>query len=282
MPSILILDEQNDGAMTELPVSTTSSSVRCIPRHSRVNSGSDCDVSSHRAASVIPLSHEEDDDDSDSHINQSTIMDGQNLVTSINTYHFQVPPINALPASASVLQTALKIMNSSAAHEGDILAVMRSLPGEVEVQRLACQKLWVLSWDDDTAEQLGQWGAISMVLHAMARFPYDLPLLHAAAETLQNLAATSEWNCRELCRLGGLHLIVQAMRHNMDHSGLQLCGCATMESVALLAQDDLKAFILQARGLEIMLCVLHCHGTNQTVLVGARQALEAMGYNLSD
>jgi hypothetical protein len=182
------------------------------------------------------------------------------------------------------LMKALFILSHAAVDVLDILAVMRAMPWEANVQCLACEKLWVASWDDDTAVQLVAQGGIQLVLEAMSRFPAYERLQQCACETLQNVAAVDEEESdlerspqAEICQGGGVGLLVQAMMNHSHSHSLQLCGCTTLTSLA--ADHPENHSIIRAQGaVDAILQALRCHGSHQaSVAEGARQALGALG-----
>lgn len=181
-----------------------------------------------------------------------------------------------------LLSAALDILNAPSAEILDFLAVLRALPYEPDIQRMACERLWVESFEDDEALRLAQEGGIALVTTAMARFPHDVRLQHCAAEVLQNIAALEdEWYAHELCERGAVELLIGAMKNHNKHYSLQLCGCTTMASLAevSVAHQD---YIRRVGGVEAIRQAQWFHGTHPAVVEGARQALEALGCNQED
>jgi hypothetical protein len=105
---------------------------------------------------------------------------------------------------------ASNVLDSEDADIIDILTVMRQLPSDDRVQSKACERLWILTWDDECALAIGRVGGIPLVLQAMRRFPEHSHLQQCGCETLHNLAIHS-YNCMEICQGGGVSLLVKAM-----------------------------------------------------------------------
>jgi hypothetical protein len=185
----------------------------------------------------------------------------------------------------ALLMKALLILSDISVDVQHILAVMRAMPWEPKVQCLACEKLWIASWEDDTAVQMVEQGAIQLVLEAMSRFPRHARLQQCACGTLQNVAAIddevsgSEQSPQaEICQRGGVGLIVQAMLNHLYNESLQLCGCITLTSLAV--DHPKNHSIIRGEGaVDAILRALRCRCSHQaTVAAAARQALMALGF----
>lgn len=258
MPAALILDDDHE----MMVVSSSPLSKQEVNKTTNMQSP----LLSFSTAS-IPSDSEYLSDDSDmSEVDESTFFaqEQHNIIT--DPQHF-------------ILHAALEILNSPSAEAQDLLAVMRALPFEPHIQSIACEKLWVQSFDDDQALRLAQAeGGIPLVLDAMARFPHQVHLQHCAGEVLQNIASLGDaWFAHEICQRGGVTLLVHAMRNHPEHCGLQLCGCVTLASLAE-ADPNNRDHIRQVGGLDAVLYAKWNHKDQKAISVGAQQALEASGH----
>ena len=204
-------------------------------------------------------------------------------------------------ATTTITPTAAwKVLNSSTAAVQDVLYVMHQFPQFVDLQRLACYKLWIHSYDDETATYIGARDGTSLVLRAMATWSHDVPLLHYACETLNNLCATHDSFGAELCRRGGVAMLLQAMltvtapatttrasnHSDNDKSRNQFLVCAC-QLVASLATGKAPAghcyrdyILYDMKGLEVFMYLvqLYQHG-NAQIVEAAREALSELGYD---
>lgn len=278
MPAALILDDDNNQGMLSLAsAAPTAQAAGNKPPNLQYGGDITCEHSSSRSAAfVVPMAS-----------------DDQDLSTSSSSANTDEPDCDVSQVgedpkstraqhveTSSLVHAALDILNCTSSETLDLLAVMRALPCEPRIQSMACERLWVQSFEDEEALRLVEEGGVAMVVNAMARFPLHAHLQHCAGEILQNVAALEEekWHKHEICARGGVTLLVQAMKiHSRNHS-IQLCGCITM---ANLAESNTRnqEHIRQVGGVEAVLQARWYHGNYLTVAEGARQALEALGYD---
>jgi hypothetical protein len=297
MPVALILDDESADNSSIMSHTATHyrgeilTLVHCDDQHS----------TSHHHQSpyscVVPMFYDdseyEDEEEYWSDCEDDDIIEDDAMVDDDDKKAGFVVTTSAMRQTASVqqqqhhqasLMKALFILSHASVDVRDILAVMRAMPWEANVQCFACEKLWVASWDDDTAVQLVAQGGIQLVLEAMSRFPASERLQQCACETLQNVAALDKEESdleqspqAEICQRGGTGLLVQAMLNHIHNHSLQLCGCTTLTSLA--ADHPENHSIIRAEGaVDAILQALRCHGSHQaSVADGARQALGALG-----
>lgn len=258
-----------------------------------------CGNSPHSSATVVPLTAKENDslcsgatsstmdmdcDESDSTSTSSSppapaSAMGEAQCDQYNSYNNMLAA-GLAPRLAIIHQEALHILLSPSAEIDDIMAAMKALPNNAEIQALACEKLWVQSWDEENAEELGRTDGIPLVLQAMMRFPSHARLQAGACETLQNVAAANEWNCRAIWQNGGVHLLVHAMMHFPHSAKLQFSGCTTLTSLVTASQDTTsRDFILHAGALTAIMQALQRYRDTESVATAAYEALEALGYD---
>lgn len=175
-----------------------------------------------------------------------------------------------------VVREALSIINGSSFDIVDILSAMNRVPHDMTVQESGCERLWILSWEEDNSAAIGRVGGISIILNAMARFPLNAHLQQCGCESLQNLAL-SDYNRGEICDLSGVHLIVQAMVRHARVAGIQQCGCTALASIATGKMHS--HVIEQAGGLNAILNAARNFADEESVLEAAYDALRAMGLN---
>jgi hypothetical protein len=119
----------------------------------------------------------------------------------------------------------------------DVLHVMKCVPHIGSLQALACEKLWVLTWDDDNATSIGRVGGVALIAQAMERFPHNARLQQCACEALQNLAA-HEGNRCDIIESGGIALIVRAMVCHHKSAEIQKCACSALANLACEYPQD--------------------------------------------
>jgi hypothetical protein len=162
----------------------------------------------------------------------------------------------------------------------DILSAMNLVPQDVVIQESGCERLWILSWEEENSAAIGRVGGISIILNAMARFPQNAHLQQCGCESLQNMAL-NDYNRREICELSGVHLIVQAMIRHRNVAGIQQCGCTALASIASSTTCGKMhcSVIEQAGGLNAILNAARRFADEESVLKAACDALQAMGLN---
>jgi len=155
---------------------------------------------------------------------------------------------------------------------------MNRVPQDLVVQESGCERLWILSWEEDNAAAIGCVGGIPIILNAMARFPQNAHLQQCGCESLQNLAL-SDYNRREICELSGVHFIVQAMARHHRVAGIQLSGCTALASIASSTCSSKMHCDLsqQAGGINAILNAALDFAGDDSVLEAAQDALQAMG-----
>ncbi len=169
---------------------------------------------------------------------------------------------------------ALRHIDSESAEAVDILSAMRRGCHDEIVQVRGCEKLWVLSWDDETAAAIGRVGGIPIVLEAMVRFPNNAHLQQCACETLQNLAA-DEYNSDVICDIGGVRVVVEVMARHFDIAGIQQCCCNALANIASSPMH--RNVIIQAGGGLAVISAAQRFAEEESVLEGAYEALRALG-----
>lgn len=169
---------------------------------------------------------------------------------------------------------ALRNIASESAEAVDILSAMRRGFQDEIVQVRGCEKLWVLSWDDETAAAIGRVGGIPIVLEAMVRFPNNAHLQQCACETLQNLAA-DEYNSAVICDLGGVRVVVDVMARHFHIAGIQQSCCNALANLA--SSPVHRDHIIQAGGGLAVISAAQRFADEESVLGGAYEALRALG-----
>ena len=155
----------------------------------------------------------------------------------------------------------------------DLLSIMKRVPHIVSIQERACERLWILSWDDENAVSIGRIGGTDLLLRAMARFPDSQHLQLCACEALQNLAV-HECNRRDMADTGAILLLVQAMTRHASSSELQQCACTALAS---LAAGGFAPEVVRAGGLYAICSAAHRFNTDVHVLRAASDAAMALG-----
>lgn len=207
------------------------------------------------------------------------------------------PPRNGQPKSYqhSLGQHALSALQDPSCSDNveEILAAMKRAPADTAVQVFGCERLWVLSWEDDTAVEIGRLHGVPILLEAMTRFPENVHLQLSAAETLQNLAAVSDTNRDEICSLGGVALLLQAMMRHLGCTSIQLSGCTALASLAKEGGNgsavgngtpqgfrnytERRKCIKKAGGYHGIIITAHHHPNDLAILKVAYDALIALG-----
>jgi hypothetical protein len=177
------------------------------------------------------------------------------------------------------VQSALTLLQGHTFDIVDIISAMKQVSHDRVVQERGCERLWVLSWEDENSAAIGRVGGIPVILDAMARFPMNAHLQQCACECLQNLAHVNDYNRREICDWKGVQLIVQAMMRHMDCAGIQQCGCTALASIAASGSNDLIREIMGAGGFHAILIAAQHFADEESVLRAAYDGLTAMGYD---
>lgn len=156
----------------------------------------------------------------------------------------------------------------------EILFLMRLYSFEEKVQEQGCERLWVHSWDDETAASIGRVGGIPRIIQAMLLFPNNSSLQRSGCEILQNLAVNS-FNRSIIVDQGGAALIVQAMMRNLDCAGMQQCGCIGLASLA--SSPELRGDILRSGAAQAVILASRRFTGDEMMYRAAYQALLALG-----
>ena len=159
----------------------------------------------------------------------------------------------------------------------DIISALKRASQDRVVQEKGCERLWVLSWEDENSAAIGRVGGIPVILEAMARFPMNAHLQQCACECLQNLAHVNHYNRREIAEYQGINMIVQAMVRHIDCAGIQQCGCTALASIS--ATKELVRVVMASGGFHAVLIAARRFATDQSVLRAAYDGLQAMGYD---
>uniref|UniRef100_A0A7S3L0N7 Uncharacterized protein n=1 Tax=Amphora coffeiformis TaxID=265554 RepID=A0A7S3L0N7_9STRA len=179
--------------------------------------------------------------------------------------------------SDPAVKEALSMLQSMAFDIVDIISAMKRASHDRVVQERGCERLWVLSWEDENSAAIGRVGGIPVVLDAMGRFPLNAHLQQCACECLQNLAHVNDFNRREIAEYQGINMIVQAMIRHMDCAGIQQCGCTALASIS--ATKELIRIIMASGGFHAVLIAARRFANDQSVLRAAYDGLQAMGYD---
>jgi hypothetical protein len=180
------------------------------------------------------------------------------------------------PSDPAVVE-ALRLLQGMPFDIVDIVSAMKRAAHDRVVQERGCERLWVLSWEDENSAAIGRVGAIPVVLSAMARFPLNAHLQQCACECLQNLAHVNHYNRREISDYQGIRMIVTAMMRHMDCAGIQQCGCTALASIA--TTQDLVRVIMASGGFHAVLLAARRFEHDPSVLRAAYDGLQAMGYD---
>ena len=183
-------------------------------------------------------------------------------------------------ASDPVVRQALSIIQNPSYEALDVLAAMSRAPHDMVVQEKGCERLWVLSWEEENAAVIGRAGGVTMILAAMSRFPMNCHLQQCGCESLQNLS-TQNANRREICQLSGVYIIVQAMLRHPTVAGIQQCGCTALASIASGDSPYYQQAVQQAAGLNAVLNAARSFCGEESVIEAANDALTAMGFDTS-
>lgn len=159
----------------------------------------------------------------------------------------------------------------------DILFAMKRVPHDPIIQERGCERLWILSWEDDNAISIGRVGGITVIMAAMARFPRNSYLQQCACEAMQNLIALDEYNRREIAEQGGIDLIVGAMMNHVTVAGIQQSGCTALASMA--ASKEFNTDICRAGGVHALLLAARQYADEEGVLRCVKDACQAMGFD---
>lgn len=159
----------------------------------------------------------------------------------------------------------------------DILFAMKRVPHDPVIQERGCERLWILSWEDDNAISVGRVGGITIILAAMARFPKNSYLQQCGCESLQNLAALDEYNRREIAEQGGIDLIVRCMVNHVTVAGIQRGGCTALASMA--AAGEFNKDICRAGGIHALILAARQFADEEGVLRCVQDACQAMGFD---
>lgn len=157
----------------------------------------------------------------------------------------------------------------------DILFAMKRVPLDPLIQERGCERLWILSWEDENAISIGRVGGITIILAAMARFPKNSYLQQCACESLQNLAALDEYNRREIAEQGGIDLIVRSMVNHVTVAGIQQSGCTALASMA--ASGEFNKDICRAGGVHALILASRQFADVEGVVRCVQDACQAMG-----
>jgi len=179
------------------------------------------------------------------------------------------------------VRRALCVLQKKSIETVDILYIMKRIPYDAVVQERACERLWILSWEDDNAVCIGRVGGIPLLLTAMARFPHNGHLIQCACETLQNLCAVNDFNRHEVAELGGVALIVQGMMRHEKVAGIQLCSCGALANVVASRSKYLLKVLLESGALDAVMSAAVQFSTEESVLRAAYDVFAAMGVDAS-
>jgi hypothetical protein len=168
------------------------------------------------------------------------------------------------------VQIAIKALERADVCE--VLHVMKCLPHIGALQALGCEKLWILSWDDENATAIGSIGGISLIVQAMVRFPLNDRLQQCACEALQNLAA-HEANRSKIAESGGIFMIVQAMVRHSRSAEIQQCACTALASLA----HNYPHEICHVGGLHAVVVAARHFNQKPGVVRAAYEAVQSMG-----
>ena len=180
------------------------------------------------------------------------------------------------PSDPTVME-ALSLLQGMSFDIVDIIAAMKRASHDRVVQERGCERLWVLSWEDENSAAIGRVGGIPVILDSMGRFPMNAHLQQCACECLQNLAHVNDYNRREIAEYQGINMIVQAMIRHMDCAGIQQCGCTALASIS--ATKELVRIVMASGGFHAVLIAARRFANDQSVLRAAYDGLQAMGYD---
>lgn len=187
-------------------------------------------------------------------------------------------------SSASTDQNSGPFMRALSAVEGscfdivDILSAMRQFPTHRRIQELGCERLWILSWEDDNAMAIGHVGGVSTLTVAMRAFPESANLQQCACECLQNLAL-QEANCREICEFSdAVLLIVEAMLQHPKVASLQHCGANALCSLAHVFDGAYRTVLEESGAVHaLLMATQNIHDPN--LVHAVTDSLQALGYD---
>ncbi|CAH1254616.1 ARMC6 [Branchiostoma lanceolatum] len=136
-----------------------------------------------------------------------------------------------------------------------------------DVVRSACTVMRVLTFDDDIRVPFGkahehakmmvtEHKALETLLASLAACIGDTGTTADICLTLSRLAVRNEF-CQAIVDLGGLDLVLNAMRENVRHQALASRGISLLKAIA--GNDDVKTKIVQAGGMELIITALNIH-----------------------
>lgn len=177
--------------------------------------------------------------------------------------------------SKNVVHNALEILRNPCVDILDVLTAMKQVPYDSQVQEMGCERLWILTWEDDNAAAVGRVGGISLILDAMIRFPMNAHLQQCGCESLQNLA-TNEYNREVICERQGVNVIVKAMMRHYKVAGIQQSGATALTSLAI--QKEYHSLIHHAGGVQAIMVAARNFANETCVLRAVMDALHSLGY----
>lgn len=174
---------------------------------------------------------------------------------------------------------ALDVIDSWDSTILDILVAMNTVPDDALVQQRGCERIWILSWEEENADSIGRAGGIFVILRAMSRFRSHATLQHAACESLQNLAS-NDFNVQEICDQSGVDLVVSAMTFHSSNAAILKSGCSTLAAMASSTASATlaRSVIERAGGVAAILTALWNLPRDAMVVHAAHDALSALGY----
>lgn len=178
------------------------------------------------------------------------------------------------PNDSAVVE-ALSILEDSSFDIAGILSAMKMVPYDYLVQEKACERLWVLSWDEESAVAIGRVGGIELILSAMEHFSNKAHLQLCACESLQNLALIEE-NRLDILENRGVQLLVQAMIRHRDFVSLQRAGCTAIGNMALSRESH--KYIAGMGGLHSLVLATKNFSHEPMVLRAAHEALSTLEF----
>jgi len=146
-----------------------------------------------------------------------------------------------------------------------VTAAMKSRPGNMDVQAMACRALGGLLLEDGEnqtkAGQIGTADAVVTVLQSeklLKRKGSELEIIEAALWALRQFAAHHSGNRKRAGDAGAVEVVVQTMKNNPDSALIQSSACGTMQTLVLnepLNQDR----ALAAGAVEVVADAMRTH-----------------------
>ncbi|XP_078605839.1 armadillo repeat-containing protein 6-like [Branchiostoma floridae x Branchiostoma japonicum] len=210
----------------------------------------------------------------------AAFIDGQPDLIDEAGMQFLIQTLTKFPEDASLQASTFKAIyatclkhetNRQAYIEHDLLPcltkALETHGTHKDVVKSACAVMRVMTFDDDIRVPFGKAHehakmmvmenkALETLLASLAACTGDTGTTADVCLTLSRLAVRNEF-CQAIVDLGGLDLVLNAMRENVRHQALASRGISLLKAIA--GNDDVKTKIVQAGGMELIITALNIH-----------------------